>query len=390
MEINRLKKLIRKYHSGQCSTEEWQELQQLLADSKQESLLESIYDLLPEDMDTPISSERQTHGLRHLWEDPRVQAAKQRKENRKLRIPYYAVAVAVLLIIAGFGGWRFLTRYYPADKVMDQIAVVPGQDKAQIVLDDGRTFHLDSLSDTDALRRKGFYLSRQEGKQMLFKYNPDAALNRSGFHTLSTPKGGQFQLELPDGTKIWMNAESTLRFSSNFADKERYITCEGEVYFEVAKRMVNGKAMPFKVSTKGQQLEVLGTSFNLNSYGDKVITTLLEGKVSLKDELSNPIFLAPNQQAVYQQGFKVQEVDPMYAVAWKDGDFAFQKAKIEEVMRDIARWYNVEVEFLGNFDRDVFSGTISKYENIDRLLKTMELTGSFHFIREGRKITVKK
>lgn len=386
MDINRFKELIHKYQAGRCTADELQELHLLLNDSSHSDWLEELYDQLPED-GMQVSDRKKNQVLQQIRKDHRIQQHLSRKRRRL--VWYYAAAAVLLFVSVGY--LLYFARVDVVHHSTAQLAVVPGHDRALIELNDGRRFQLDSLSrDAEALKENGFYLSRQDGQHMVFTYKPDPTAKKSGSHTLSTPKGGQFKLVLPDGTKIWMNAESTLQFAGDFGHHSRDIICEGEVYFEVAQKSVGGRLMPFTVSTQGQRLTVLGTTFNVNSYAGKIITTLVEGKVRLTDKNSQPVLLAPAQQAVYQGGFSVQDVDPMYAVAWKDGDFAFRSSNISEVMQSIARWYDVEVRYEGNFDEDVFSGTISRYEDIDKLLKTMELTGSFHFTREGRTIIVKK
>ncbi|MFD1771606.1 FecR family protein [Sphingobacterium suaedae] len=390
MEANRLKELIFRYQKGKCTAEEYAELQQFLADPAQSGLLEEYYDSLPQEVQSMGSTVNADQVLARIRNDVRVRGRKQALSRRKrLSGLYYATAAAVVLLL-GFGGLYSLHTAKYSPSAATTVAIVPGQDKAQLRLDDGRVFDLDSLSDASGLANKGFYLSRGKDRQIVFKYDPtDRELAGSGYHTLSTPKGGQFQLELPDGTNIWLNAESTVKFPARFLDQERRIECAGEVYFEVAKRTVAGRRVPFKVFTRGQELEVLGTTFNVNSYSTAVVTTLVEGQVRLKDS-KQQVLLSPNQQAIWGDEFVVQPIDPVYAIAWKEGDFAFQRARIQEVMESIARWYDVQVEFQGDFKEDVFTGTLSRYENIDKLLQTIEFTGSVHFSREGRKITVKK
>lgn len=391
MEEKRLRELISKYHNGQCTEQEYHELQEVLADPVQHDLLENYYDnLQPQEKVPEVNLYGSDRILKNVWNDNRVgQQRKARRIDQKQTIPYYKIAVAVLLILGSVIWW------YPKSKVGDLVArtgseVVHGQDRAQIQLDDGRIFDLDSLSGGAELMDKGFYLTNGEGKEMVFRYSPTGTSTGSlKYHTLSTPKGGQFKLELPDGTLVWLNAESKVSFPAHFLDRERIVKCEGEVYFEVAKRTIADKQIPFKVITKDQELEVLGTTFNISSYGSTVVTTLVEGRVSLKDH-HGQVFLEPNQQAVFDKSFEIKAIDPMYAVAWKDGDFAFHKSKIGDVMAAVSRWYNVEVHFEGDFSKDSFTGTISKYENIDKLLETIALTGSIKFSREGRVITVKK
>ena len=386
MEKDRFKELVNKYQNGSLRQNEFKELREFLADSSQKELLENFYDQLPVD-NLQIPEYQKNRVFEKILKDQRIVKSTSQKTKLRTHLFRYAALILSFITLA-----YLLYLLKPKVEEVNTIStkVLPGYDRALIELNDGHKLQLDSLSDVKFLNEKGFYLTKQDKYNMLFKYNPKVASDKSGFHTLSTPKGGQFKLELPDGTKIWMNAESSLQFAGNFGEISREIICEGEVYFEVAKKTIEGKAMPFTVSTKGQLIHVLGTIFNVNSYNEQVITTLVEGKVYLTDENKKSVFLAPAQQAIYQEEFTIQDVDPLYAVAWKDGDFAFRRSTITEVMQSISRWYDVQVVYEGNFDKDVFTGTISRYEDIDKLLNTMEFTGSFHFKREGRTIFVTK
>jgi transmembrane sensor len=235
---------------------------------------------------------------------------------------------------------------------------------------------------------------------------------------ISTSNGGMYQLTLPDGTKVWLNAASSLTFPASFAGaNQRRVELTGEAYFEVAKN----KKMPFIVESKGQEIEVLGTHFNVSAYGNEgsVKTTLLEGSVrvtpSYRSEkcLKSPdpssldplemiksngaqlmqaqaVVLTPNHQAILTGAeLRVKEVVADEAVAWKNGEFIFRNMSLENIMKVVARWYDMDVSYQStNAGKALLGGTISKSSKIAEVLKTLEVTANVHFKLDGRKITV--
>ncbi|WP_448634930.1 FecR family protein [Pedobacter panaciterrae] len=214
------------------------------------------------------------------------------------------------------------------------------------------------------------------------------------FNTIETPNGGKYQVNLPDGTRVWLNAASLLRYPTKFSGSKRVVELTGEGYFEVAK--LPGK-IPFIVKSEGQEVEVLGTHFNINSYEDEgpIKTTLLEGSVRVIRSKSswnapdNNVLLRPGEQSeLGEQKINVKEVNTESILAWKDGDFVFDGDDLKSIMRKVARWYDVEVIYKGEFDDVKFGGLISRSKNISSVLGIMESTGKIHFVIEGNRITV--
>ena len=209
------------------------------------------------------------------------------------------------------------------------------------------------------------------------------------FNTIETPKGGEFQLNLPDGTKVWLNAASTLRYPIAFSGKERVVMLTGEAYFEVA----HNKSKPFKVLTTAQEIEVLGTHFNINSYEESRMTrtTLVEGSIKVKRiDNANSYLLKPGQLAVLQgNSVNVMPADIESEIAWKNGYFIFNEEGIQTIMQKISRWYNIDVVYSPELlNTDVkFGGIVSRSKNLSVVLKTMERTGKVHFKLEGNRIT---
>ena len=211
------------------------------------------------------------------------------------------------------------------------------------------------------------------------------------YNTISTPRGGQYQLVLADGSKVWLNAASTLRFPATFSGTERKVELTGEGYFEVAKNAT----MPFKVGLEnGVEVEVLGTHFNVMSYSDEeqVKTTLVEGKVKVLNGENN-VMLRPNQQAKFTKSNKSlvvdKDADVNKAIAWKNGLFDFDNDAITDIMRQLARWYDVEIQYSGNIVAQFYTGSIRRQVNISQVLFMLEQAGGVQFKIEGKKIIVK-
>jgi len=309
------------------------------------------------------------------------------KENRWQKL---AVA-AVLLLIAGKVFLAVLpakkTRVgsgQPANYVHDQ---PPGRNNAVLTLADGSTIMLDSAADGGLA---------QQGNTKVIKLNGQIAYKNTGsgeaddaslFNTISTAKGNQYQLILSDGSKVWLNAASSIRFPTAFKGKERRVEITGEAYFEIAKN----PAMPFKVQAGSGEIDVLGTHFNVNAYADEptVKTTVLEGAVAVKKETVQQV-LEPGQQAVFspQGGITLSKnVDIAHETAWKDGFFWFDNTDIHTLMRQVSRWYDVEVTFKGNIEDDGFTGKIPRNVPLSKLLNVLEQY-ELHFKIEGKKIIV--
>ncbi|MDO7744629.1 MAG: FecR family protein, partial [Pedobacter sp.] len=223
-----------------------------------------------------------------------------------------------------------------------------------------------------------------------------------------TPRGGEYKVNLPDGTTVWMNAASSLKFPVQFNGRQRKVNLKGEAYFEVAKvttkELIKGKQvttrLPFIVETEKQDVQVLGTHFNVNAYAEEAITktTLLEGAVSVslvstpKNLNPETYYLQPGQQAnLNGNSIKVMAADIEEAMAWKNGLFMFNGQDLEGIMKQVERWYDVDVVFSDNsLKTQTFKGTISRFKKISQLLEVLESTGSVHFTMEGRRITAMK
>ncbi|MDM1294195.1 DUF4974 domain-containing protein [Sphingobacterium sp. N143] len=313
------------------------------------------------------------------------------------------VGIAALFLFFGVAALLFMFKHPDAEHSVDKITmtqtdstVLPGSEKAQIVLENGERIDLEQLKNDTVIDNGSFEIVKSA--QGTISYRTKAGLPSTlqiAYNTIITPRGGEYKLQLADGTKIWLNAATTLRYPIRFDVHERKIQLQGEAYFEVAKQLYQGKRVPFIVNTGDQQLEVLGTAFNLQNYGHAIVTTLVEGKVKLNfnDKSRQQLYLQPDEQSIFQAVDKKARkitVDPYYFTAWKEGKFAFDKTPLDEVMAMISRWYDVEVLFNYHPENFAFSGTISRYDDINQLLQTIELVGDIHFELKGRRIYVNR
>ena len=263
--------------------------------------------------------------------------------------------------------------------------VLPGGDKATLTLADGSTVVLDEAQNGTLAEQGSSKVIKVGGKLM---YDPTNKNSKEiVYNTISTPNGGQYQLELPDGSLVWLNATSSIHFPTSFVGKERRIEITGEAYFEIAKN----RDMPFVVSVNGAEVQVLGTHFNVNAYNDEdnVKTTLLEGSVKIVQG-ANIDMLKPGQQSQLATDGEIKvvsNVDVDGVVAWKNGMFDFENAGIETVMRQLSRWYDVEIEYKGKTD-DLFIAEMRRNIKLSDALKALELTGKVKFEIQGKKIIV--
>lgn len=295
-------------------------------------------------------------------------------------------AAAVLLIVASLGYWFFTGRQTTPDPVAQEEAVDfrPGSNRAVLSVENGKSIVLDSNSG-NIIAEAGLTVTNNNGE---LSYEGEAGSEQ--MHTLSVPVGGQYRLQLPDGSDVWLNSASSIRYPSAFHGKERIVEVTGEVYFEVAKRA----QQPFKVHMpKGEEVEVLGTHFNINTYEDEPasVTTLLEGSIQFATA-GKKVLLSPGQQARSKAAGDVlllRGVDTDAVIAWKEGYFNFNGADLPTVMRQIARWYNVSVRYEGPVPDMKFSGEIAKSNQASMVLKMLE-AANVKFQIEGNTIIVRQ
>lgn len=271
--------------------------------------------------------------------------------------------------------------------------LISGSKSVTLELADGSQIPLSSANIGLLATESGSKISKVGSGHVVYASSA-SPVKEVGHNIISTPKGGTYMITLSDGTKVWLNAASSLKFPASFNSGARHVELVGEGYFEVAKQhMSKGKPQfrPFYVSSKGQTVEVLGTHFNVKSYPEEPVatTTLLEGSVRVS-ESSGYLFktLKPGQQSRVNREISIKDVDAEAAIAWKNGIFNFANENIEDIMRNISRWYDVEVIYESGITSERFVGSISRYKNVSDVLEMLELTGAVHFKVEGRRITV--
>ncbi|OJV54242.1 MAG: hypothetical protein BGO31_12895 [Bacteroidetes bacterium 43-16] len=308
--------------------------------------------------------------------------ARHRKNTGAKRIRTYWYAAASILVLFTTGLFYYLntTKTIPTELVSAYgDDVQPGGNNAYITLSDGQRIELDSMqSGVITLDGKHTYA---DGTEIHSSSGSENA-------TIHTPVGGEYQLQLPDGTKAWLNAASSLSYPVRFTGNERKIAITGEVYLEVSPN----KAKPFIVESEGQQIEVLGTEFNVRHYGTQTITTLLQGKIALTNEKANKrSVLIPGQQAMVSvEATKIQTVDPHNYIAWKDGFILVQNANLDQVCEELERWYGVKF-----FQSDGFHNKERAFISFDRnvllstVLLSLEKTYGVQFSVKGKEVYVK-
>ncbi len=344
--------------------------------------------------------ERIARGLERLWDtfeprEPMPEAVSDRilsnifpseettfdepEQARGITWLWPKLVAAALLIGLGLYWWKgYQGKVQLAQQqvaVTQSVDLPPGGNKAVLTLGDGSSITLDSAGN-GLLASQGGTSVTQAGKgQLVYKSEQEAAAVPV-INTVTTPKGGQFHIVLPDGTGAWLNAASSLRFPTAFTGKQRNVDITGEVYFEVA----HNKQMPFVVKNGETRITVLGTHFNVMAYDDEKVmrTTLLEGAVKVTRGTSEAL-LAPGQQARINAGTGnvrvVDGVDTDKELSWKNGYFQFENESLESVMRQVSRWYDVEVQYEGNTRGENFTGRLPRNSNVSKLLKILALSG---------------
>lgn len=299
------------------------------------------------------------------------------------------VAVAVALIVVGV--YFFNDASHPnfvSGYVKPVSNVGPGVTGATLTLASGQKIKLSDAVDGELVNEAGVKITKAAGGHLVYELKGSSSAPNT-MNTLATENGETYQVRLPDGSMVWLNAASSLTYRTNLLENgKRKARLIGEAYFEIAK----DSSHPFVVESNGQQIEVLGTQFNISCYaGEPIKTTLLEGAVKIGAGRDTAV-LKPGQQSLFtiDGKLKIYQTNMEEAVAWKNGYFSFNEEKIRDVMRQIARWYNIDVQYAAGLTNEGFTGTISRYTNISDVLKMLQATKTVHFEVEGRRVRVTK
>lgn len=416
MNNPRLITLYQLYIDNKCTVEELQELEALLRkqDNEQDfkSLMDHTWDEFSVHSHKDISAGKADEIYTAIVESQSRRQQKQpdQEQNHPHRFPqqgtgdarrpnywlWTAIAASVIIIFSVTLAFYQHTSYNHTSGKLTATAkkpiavdIKPGTEKAVLTLSNGRTVLLGNHSNgqiTTEQNKENQRAARTANSSSLSNNAP--AESAADQNTIAIPLAGQYHLTLPDGTLVYLNSASTLSYPTKFSGKTRIVTLKGEAYFEVAK---NPK-MPFRVYVYGgQQIEVLGTHFNVKAYPDEklISTTLLEGSVKVSSG-NEQVLLKPGQAAINDpaKSLLVKPADLEEVMAWKNGMFIFNNESITEIMKKISRWYDVEVVFDGDMENISFTGNYSRSKSLSSLLQNIELMEKVHFKMEGRRIIV--
>jgi transmembrane sensor len=417
MEQARINYLIDRYLARELSEAERQELLYLLSLPHHQGLLEVLVERMKTEAAVPVLvSQQQTMRLfQRIMNADKLAASQSLPDQRmssaakapvlRARFRRSWWAAAAVLLMATVGTWFVIPKTVDTHDVAQKAPdIAPGSTGAILTLADGRQVVLDSLGNGVVAHQNGAAVVLENGQLAYEKNGP--ANGETVYNTMTTPKGRQFMLVLPDGTRVWLNSASSLRYPTAFSDADRKVTVTGEVYFEVAK----DASKPFRVAVNGvAEIEVLGTHFNINAYDNEaaIKTTLLEGAVKVSaalrsagpDNQSLSVVLKPGQQAQLaqaegaslsrQQIKVVDDVDVSGVVAWKDGLFNFEDMPLSEVMKQLERWYDIDVIYEGTVPDVEFYGELSRTNTLAEILEAFK-DAEIRFRMEGRKLVVLK
>jgi transmembrane sensor len=408
MQSQHITYLLDRYIRGQLTGKEQQELEELFQDSELQPVVQAeLVRLMQEDAGVMGETANWEPVLQRVLSVDKT--AGERSAVRMFRVGWQRWAVAaILLLLVGGGTVLFLARRKAGPAVAVGIApatkvIVPGSNKAILTLANGQQVVLNDTQNGVIGQQGNTRVIKLDSGRLAYSSaaggvaagagagagggNGAAGMGGPLYNTITTPRGGQYQITLPDETKVWLNAESSLRFPTAFAGKDRSVQLTGEAYFEVAA----DKSKPFLVKAGSTETRVLGTHFNIMAYTDEgpVKTTLLEGVVSMGQETQSAL-LQPGEQGQFDSRkgiIATRAVNTRAVVAWKDGYYYFDRASMQSVMRQISRWYDVVIVYEGAVPKDEIVGKIPRTAEVSEVLHIMELIG-IRFKIEGKKITV--
>lgn len=391
-----LKLLWEKYVSDQkLSAREIRQLKALVQDKHNQELLMELLNSVYEQKQEIIPAEYSSRdAFKEVW--ARLQSEKENASvpvipitSRRQWWKYAAAAIIVLAAGLGIYQWTGKKTSQPVVRQQDKMVndeIVPGGNKAMLMLSDGSVIALNDAENGMLTKQGGAKVVKLADGELAYETdNKQAAA--SVFNTIVTPRGGKYQLTLPDGSKVWMNAESTLRYPTTFNGKTREVFLTGEAYFEIA----HNPAQPFHVQVNDMKVEVLGTHFNIMAYENEAANavTLVEGAVSVSTP-AQQVGLKPGEQMLQESNGNMNvlsDVNVQQVLAWKNGYFQFNSERLDRLMRQIERWYDVSVVYKGTVPDRKFGGKISRSSPLNDVLKALELS-DIKFLVEGKTITV--
>ena len=297
---------------------------------------------------------------------------------------WQAAASLVFLCAISFYIFQKQSAKLPMIAAEQSSSINPATDKAILTLGNGEKILLDESKNGELSAEENIHINKLKPGNLV--YTTDKRVNKVHFNTLATPRGGRYQLTLADGTQVWLNAQSSITYPSAFQGSSREVTISGEVYFEVA----HNAAMPFRVRSENQLIEVLGTHFNVNTYQANTMakTTLLSGSIALTNTHQR-VILKPGQQGIVAgHSMSIKNVDPAEVIAWKEGYFDFTDADIGSVIDELGRWYNVDIRYQGTATTETFTGRIPRSWSFEKVLNLLKTFKSIQVEMQGRRLIV--
>ncbi|WP_316818401.1 FecR family protein [Pedobacter nyackensis] len=391
--LSNIESLFRKYSADEASEVEIQEMFQLIAagghDSELLKLLQTEMEM--SDVDGEVEVARRDKVREKIREVIGILDGHPAVPAKKKSYRWLAAAAAIIIVCAVA---VLFSRSGSDDTNLAMAAkeIAPGKSGATLTLADGRKIRLADVAKGELAQESGMEIVKMADGKII--YNVKGEVDAIGkTNTLATARGETYEVCLPDGSLVWLNAASSLTYSATLNERGvRRVRLEGEACFQIKK----DKSHPFVVETKSQQVQVLGTHFNVNAYPEErdVRTTLLEGsvKVTISEDSQQSKVLVPGQQARVDGGeLNVLSVNTAEVTAWKNGFFEFKRVPLNVIMRDLSRWYDIDIEYADNASREVvMSGYVARSRNISVILERMQATGGVHFRIEGKKVFVYK
>lgn len=367
MEEKFYKELVGRYLNKQLSEEEFQVFFHLLDEGKLEKYLSEF-------MDSDLKE--------------RSAEINRRGDNKSYLTYIYKIAAVLAVIALAFSFYFYMQKSADKELIAEKTAalIVPGGNKAVLTLSNGKQIILNDAANGTLEKNQNFSVEKQKDGLLVFSVKNFTPNNKSTtLNKIETPRGGIYQVILPDGSHVWLNSASSISFPAQFDKTERRVSITGEAYFEVT----HDKKRPFRVLSRDQTIQVLGTKFNVNAYSDEssTQTTLLEGSVKVSTpEVSK--LLKPGEQAqMRNKQVNIMPANIESVMAWKEGFFQFDRVDIQTLMRQLSRWYDIEVEYRGEIPKDEFVGKIKRSENIHNVLEILRY-GNVKFQLKGRKLII--
>ena len=377
------KELLR-YTRGELSKEEEKGIEQVLLEVKgMNTLVEELKD--------KNRIEHEMHIIAKFDTERALSKLKNRKQVKRRGILSW-IAAASVVVIAGVSAWILLSQEPDVDNLSVTEKFESGKAIVTLEMASGLKYRLDTLSSVVRNNRVNVAFDNNDGVLKIKEQDSlaDGAAKEIGYNTINVPYGGTYTVELCDGTKVYLNSGTTLEFPSRFDGKVRSVILKGEAYFDVARNV----SKPFVVEVDEMKVKVLGTSFNVKSYVDEpgVYTTLVEGSVAILRDGQPEKKIKPGEQAYYNKGvgtLSIAEVDVNEFTSWKDGVFYFKDIALEEILRIVSRWYDLEVFYMNQGAKSViYSGKLPMYSSVEDVLRKFEISGDVRFELKGRTLTV--